>query len=79
MEATRHAQLLQECRGDLAVAAWHLARARLVAGGYATPTPAPLDLHSAARAIASSVGRDEIPSSEVLAADARAANLEVIG
>lgn len=77
-EATRHAQLLIECEGSLAIAAWHLARARNSETGYGEPTPSPTDLRSAAASISSSVAI-ALPPTETLVADARAAGLEVIG
>ncbi len=78
MEASAYARLLVECGGDLAVAAWLLARSRNVDAGFATPTPTPTGLRAAAVAIAGSVGRIA-PPTEVLVADARAAGRDVIG
>ncbi len=78
MEATAYAKLLVECGGDLASAAWLLARSRNVAAGYETPTPSPTDLRTAAASICGAVGR-ALPCTETLVADARAAGRDVIG
>lgn len=77
-EMTALAALLEEHGGDLAVAAWHLARNRQNRAGYTVPTPTPTELRSAAITIAAAVLR-RVPSTDALVADARAAGLEVIG
>lgn len=78
MEMTALAQLLEEHGGDLAVAAWHLARAREQARGYTDPTPSPTDLRAAAISIAAAIPM-KTPSTDTLTRDARAAGLPVIG
>lgn len=78
LEMTALAQLLEEHGGDLAVAAWHLARAREKARGYADPTPTPTDLRAAAISIAAAVPR-KTPSTDALVNECRAAGLAVVG
>lgn len=77
-EASYYARLLEESGGSLAIAAWHLARAKMKAAGFVPDTPTPVELRAAAVAIAAATAL-AVPPTAVLVADARAESLDVVG
>lgn len=64
--------------GSLAVAAWHLARARCLTREHATSVPSAIELRGAAREIALKTGRHAVMSAAALAHECETAGLPVL-
>ena len=75
--ATGFEQLLDEA-GSLAIAAWHLARARCLTREHATSVPSAMEVRGAAREIAGKIGRSDAPSTTALVRECEAAGLLVV-
>lgn len=72
-----HGRLLRE-EGNLATAAWRLARARCLTSEHATDVPSAREVRGAAREILTKLGRTEVPSLAVLARECEAIGLPVV-
>lgn len=70
-------RLLAEA-GSLAVAAWHLARARCLTREHATGVPSAIEVRGAAREIAQKTGRHAVASAATLARECEMAGLPVV-
>lgn len=76
-ESGGHGRLLAE-EGNLATAAWRLARARCLTCEHPSDVPSAREVRGAAREILKKVGRLEVPSLTSLARECEAIGLPVV-
>lgn len=72
-----HDRLLRE-EGNLATAAWRLARARCLTSSLSTEVPSAREVRGAAREILGKLGRTEVPSLSMLTRECEAVGLPVV-